>query len=126
MIRIPDPGRFELRLMDGSANPYLLQAGVIAAGLYGLNNKLDPGEPLNCNMYTDYKNYPDLAKLPDELEESIEMLNENKVLRDAFGDEVINSYTKLKKQELDNFHRDENFDKRSPITDWERNNTLDC
>jgi len=126
MIRIPDPGRFELRLMDGSANPYLLQAGVIAAGLYGLNNKLDPGEPLNCNMYTDYKNYPDLAKLPDELEESIEMLNENKVLRDAFGDEVINSYTKLKKEELDNFHRDENFDKRSPITDWERNNTLDC
>ena len=33
MIRIPDPGRFELRLMDGSSNPYLLQAGVIAAGI---------------------------------------------------------------------------------------------
>ena len=40
MIRIPDPGRFELRLMDGSANPYLLQAGIIAAGLFGMNNKL--------------------------------------------------------------------------------------
>ena len=36
MIRIPDPGRFELRLMDGSANPYLLQAGVIAAGIDGM------------------------------------------------------------------------------------------
>ena len=126
MIRIPDPGRFELRLMDGSANPYLLQAGVIAAGLYGLNNKLDPGEPLNCNMYTDYKNYPDLAKLPDELEDSIEMLDENKILRESFGENVIDSYIKLKKQELENFYRDENFDKRSPITDWERNNTLDC
>ena len=44
MIRIPDPGRFELRLMDGSANPYLLQAGVIASGLYGMNLKLDPGD----------------------------------------------------------------------------------
>ena len=37
MIRIPDPGRFELRLMDGSVNPYLLQAGVLAAGIEGLN-----------------------------------------------------------------------------------------
>ena len=60
MIRIPDPGRFELRLMDGSANPYLLQAGVIASGLYGLNNRSDPGKLLNCNMYTDYENYPEL------------------------------------------------------------------
>ena len=126
MIRIPDPVRFELRLMDRSANPYLLQAGVIAAGLYGLNNKLDPGEPLNCNMYTDYKNYPDLAKLPDELEDSIKMLDQNKILRESFGENVIDSYIKLKKQELENFYRDENFDKRSPITDWERNNTLDC
>ena len=65
MIRVPDAGRFELRLMDGSSNPYLLQAAVIAAGLYGLNNKIDPGEPLSCNMYTDYKNYPNLKKLPN-------------------------------------------------------------
>ena len=54
MIRIPDSGRFELRLMDGSANPYLLQAGVIASGLYGLNNKSDPGELLTCNMSVSY------------------------------------------------------------------------
>ena len=65
MIRIPDPGRFELRLMDGSTNPYLLQAGIISAGLFGLENKIDPGEPLSCNMYTDYKNYPNLEKLPN-------------------------------------------------------------
>ncbi len=126
MIRIPDPGRFELRLMDGSSNPYLLQAGVIAAGLYGLNLKLDPGEPLNCNMYTDYKNYPDLPKLPDELEDSLEMLSNNKVLKDAFGDNVIESYIKLKKEELENFNKEERFDKRSPVTSWEKQNTLDC
>ena len=126
MIRIPDPGRFELRLMDGSANPYMLQAGIIAAGLYGLNMKLDPGEPLSCNMYTDYKNYPDLAKLPDELEESLDKLDENKILRESFGDEVINSYIKLKKEEIKDFFKSDSFDKRSSITQWEKTNTLDC
>ena len=126
MIRIPDPGRFELRLMDGSANPYLLQAGVIASGLYGLNIKLDPGEPLTCNMYTDYKNYPNLPKLPDDLEDSLDMLNDNKVLREAFGGKVIDSYIKLKKEELLNFSKEEIFDKNSPVTEWEKKNTLDC
>ena len=126
MIRIPDAGRFELRLMDGSANPYLLQAGVIAAGLYGLNNKSDPGEPLNCNMYTDYKQYPNLARLPDDLEQSLERLNESKNIKEAFGEDVIDSYIKLKNLELDSFHEEENFDKRSPVTEWEKNNTLDC
>ena len=126
MIRIPDPGRFELRLMDGSANPYMLQAGIIAAGLYGLNMKLDPGEPLSCNMYTDYKNYPDLTKLPDELEESLDKLDENKILRESFGDEVINSYIKLKKEEIKDFFRSDSFDKKSSVTQWEKTNTLDC
>ena len=126
MIRIPDPGRFELRLMDGSANPYLLQAGIIASGLYGMENKVDPGQPLQCNMYTDYKNYPDLRRLPDNLEDALEKLEENKVLKEAFGEEVISSYLKLKKQEIDEFNKDEVFDKRKDITEWERKNTLDC
>ena len=126
MIRIPDPGRFELRLMDGSSNPYLLQAGIIAAGLYGIKNKLDPGEALTCNMYNDYKNYPNLEKLPDELEEAIDELNNSKEMREAFGDDVINSYIKLKNQELDNFSLEENFNKDRSITEWEKKNTLDC
>ncbi|MCS5654100.1 MAG: type III glutamate--ammonia ligase, partial [Candidatus Marinimicrobia bacterium] len=90
MIRIPDPGRFELRLMDGSSNPYLLQAGVIAAGLYGLNHKIDPGEPLSCNMYTEYKKYPNLKKLPEEIEDSLAELDNSKELKEAFGEDVIN------------------------------------
>ena len=53
MVRIPDPGRFELRLMDGAANPYLLQAGVLAAGLDGIANQRDPGQRLDINMYTE-------------------------------------------------------------------------
>ena len=126
MIRIPDPGRFELRLMDGSANPYLLQAGIIAAGLFGMNNKSNPGEPLTCNMYTDSKNYPNLAKLPNDLEDSLSKLDDNKHLKEAFSEEVINSYIKLKNQEIDEFNKEEVFDKKKDITDWEKNNTLDC
>ena len=126
MIRIPDPGRFELRLMDGSANPYLLQASVLAAGLYGLKNKIDPGEPLTCNMYTDYKNYPNLPKLPNELQDSLELLKNNKEMNEAFGKETINSYIKLRKSEINEFDNKENFDKSKPVTQWERQNTLDC
>ena len=60
MIRIPDPGRFELRLMDGSANPYLLQASVLAASLDGLKNKINPGKlklnkiRLNIQIFLSY------------------------------------------------------------------------
>ena len=126
MIRIPDPGRFELRLMDGSTNPYLLQAGILAAGLYGLDNKIDPGEPLSCNMYTDYKNYPDLERLPNDIEESLNELDKNKTIRASFGDDVINSYIKLKRKEIEDFDQNDNFDKKRPITDWEKQNTLDC
>ena len=53
-------------------------------------------------------------------------IDHNKVLKEAFGEEVINSYLKLKKQEIDEFNKDEVFDKRKDITEWERKNTLDC
>jgi len=126
MVRIPDQGRFELRLMDGSANPYLLQAGVIAAGLDGLNNKIDPGKPLHCNMYEDHEKYPDLPKLPNDLDESLDRLKNNKMINDAFGEDVIKSYLKLRLAELKEFKDKDNFDKTKPITEWERRNTLDC
>ena len=126
MIRVPDPGRFELRLMDGSSNPYLLQAGVIAAGIYGLDNKIDPGKPLSCNMYTEYKKYPDLKKLPEKIEDSLNELNNSKEIKEAFGEDVINSFIKLKNMEIEEFNKVETFDKTRKITDWEKQNTLDC
>jgi len=126
MIRIPDPGRFELRLMDGSANPYLLQAGVLAAGINGLKNKINPGKPLHCNMYKDYKKYPNLPKLPDNLKRSLEKLNNNNKMKNSFGKDVINSYLKLRNSEIKEFEQKEKFNKRKPITKWERINTLDC
>ena len=126
MIRVPDPGRFELRLMDGSANPYLLQAGVIAAGIDGMDKKRDPGPPLFVNMYTDGDNYPNLKKLPTDLESALEHLSSSEVLLSAFGEKNITSYLKLKRQELKDFNSKENFSKKDPITDWEKVNTLDC
>ena len=126
MIRVPDQGRFELRLMDGAANPYLLQAGVLAAGLEGMDKKINPGKPLHCNMYTDYKKYKNLPKLPNDLPEALNLLQKNKSLSDAFGKSTINSYIKLKTSELKEFKRKNNFNKKKPITAWEKINTLDC
>ena len=126
MIRIPDKGRFELRLMDGSANPYLLQAGIIAAGLEGINKKLNPGKPLHCNMYEDYKKYPKLKKLPNDINQAINMLQNSKALSKAFGADVIKSYIKLKNSEIKNFKMRNNFNKRKPVSQWEKDNTLDC
>ena len=126
MIRVPDPGRFELRLMDGSANPYLLQASVLAAGMEGLNKRINPGKPLFCNMYEDYKKYPNLSKLPNELKDSLDKIENNKEMNKAFGKEVIKSYVKLRTAELKDFNDNEKFDKSKPITKWERQNTLDC
>ena len=126
MIRIPDQGRFELRLMDGSANPYLLQAGIIAAGLEGINKKINPGKPLHCNMYKDFKKYPKLKKLPNDISQAIKMLQKSKPLSEAFGKDVIESYIKLKNSEIKDFKSKSSFNKKKPVTKWEKDNTLDC
>ena len=47
-------------------------------------------------------------------------------MNDSFGKEVIESYLKLRKSEINEFNQKENFNKKEPITKWERSNTLDC
>jgi len=126
MIRVPDPGRFELRLMDGSSNPYLLQAGIIAAGIDGIEKKRDPGQPLFVNMYSEGDNYPNIKKLPSNLEDALNHLGSSEVLLNSFGQKNIKSYIKLKENELDDFSKKEKFSKKDPVTDWEKLNTLDC
>lgn len=118
MIRIPDPGRFELRLMDGAVNPYLLQAGLIASGLDGLANKRDPGKRLDINMYTDSHKIKNLRKLPSNLLDAVRLFDASTVARGAFGDEFVDSYVKLKMDEWKRFTRS--------VTPWERDHTLDC
>ncbi len=118
MIRIPDPGRFELRLMDGAANPYLMQAGVLAAGLDGIENKRDPGKRLDINMYEEGHKAKGLKKLPLNLLDAIRLFDKDKVLRAGLGDELVDSYVKLKGQEWNAYCRS--------ISQWERDHTLDC
>ena len=77
-------------------------------------------------MYEDYEKYPDLPKLPNDLDESLDRLKNNKMINDAFGEDVIKSYLKLRLAELKEFKDKDNFDKTKPITEWERRNTLDC
>ena len=77
-------------------------------------------------MYTDFKKYKNLPKLPNDLPQAISMLQKNKSLSSAFGKDAINSYIKLKNSEIKDFRSKNNFNKKKPITTWERNNTLDC
>ena len=71
MVRIPDAGRLELRLLDGAANPYLAQGAVLVLGTDGMRNQRDPGPRLECNMYTEGHLYPDLKRLPLNLLDAV-------------------------------------------------------
>jgi glutamine synthetase len=118
MVRIPDAGRFELRLMDGAANPYLLQAGVLAAGMDGIENERDPGKRLDINMYTEGQSLKNVRRLPLNLLDALRATEKSKILRKAFGDRFIDRYVKLKNQEWNNYARH--------LSSWEMANGLDC
>ena len=118
MIRIPDPGRFELRLMDGAANPYLLQAGVLMAGLDGIANKRDPGKRLDINMYEEGRNLKRIKRLPLNLLDAIRLFDKSKIIREGMGDELVDSYVKLKLEDWRSY--------ATSLSQWERDHTLDC
>jgi glutamine synthetase len=118
MIRIPDAGRFEIRLADGAANPYLLQAAILAAGLDGMRNKRDPGKRLDINMYTEGHTVKDVRRLPLNLLDALRNFETSDMLKAAFGEATVASYAKLR-------HADWN-DYAGHLTDWERQTTLDC
>ena len=118
MVRIPDPGRFELRLMDGAVNPYLGAAAVLTAGLDGIANKRDPGKRLDIDMYAEPQKAGGAKKLPLNLLDALRLTEKSKVLRAGLGDEVIDSYIKLKMQEWEDYCQH--------LTQWERDHTLDC
>jgi glutamine synthetase type III len=117
MIRIPEAGRFELRLADGATNPYAMQAAILAAGLDGIQSNRNPGKRLDINMYTDGHLVQDVKKLPLNLLDALRALEGSRLLSESLG-EYVPAYLKLKHQEWNDFSRH--------LTQWERETTLDC
>ncbi len=118
MVRIPEPGRFEIRLPDGSANPYLLQAALLVAGLDGIENRRDPGKRLDINMYEQGATRRGIKRLPLNLLDALRLLDRSRVLRDGLGDDAVESYVKLRTAEWQDY--------MGHLSSWEREHTLDC
>jgi glutamine synthetase type III len=118
MVRVPGPGRIEYRLADGAANPYLLQAGLLAAGLDGVEHARDPGRRLDLDMYVAGAGVDGARRLPFNLLDAVRAFEGDASLRAALGEPFAASYAKLKRQEWDLYMRH--------LTEWERETTLDC
>jgi glutamine synthetase len=115
LVRIPY-GRLEFRLPDGSCNPYLATAAVIAAGLDGVKRELNPGKPRGENLY-DYSldeiHKQGIGILPQNLGEALTALEKDKVIRDALGDKLSQEFIDLKCMEWVDYQRH--------VSDWELN-----
>lgn len=112
MVRIPG-GRLEMRLPDGGCNPYLATAAVIAAGLDGIENDLDPGEPKNMNLYAlspEELKAEGIEILPQNLHEALLALEKDEVIKTALGP-VADEFLRLKHMEWVEYMRH--------VSDWE-------
>jgi len=113
MVRVPR-GRLELRLSDSSCNPYLATAAVIAAGLDGIENDIDPGPPHNFNHYT--TSPEELARLgigvlPQTLHEALAALEKDTLFADALGADFMQEFITVKRMEWVEYQRH--------VSDWE-------
>jgi glutamine synthetase len=118
MLRIPDGGRVEHRGCDGSANPYLALAVMLAAGLDGIDRELDPGEPNRDNLYSlsvEQIAERGIESMPPTLLHATEALVEDDVLREALGKEsggdYIDYFAQVKEEEFRDYH--------SRVSSWE-------
>lgn len=119
MVRIPY-GRLECRLPDSSCNPYLAAAAVIAAGMDGIANKIDPGTPQNVNLYE--LSPAELKKrgigvLPQTLGEALAVLEEDGFFAQALGPDLIAEFVKVKRLEWVEYCRH--------VSDWELSRYLE-
>uniref|UniRef100_A0A7C4TVY1 Glutamine synthetase n=1 Tax=Caldisericum exile TaxID=693075 RepID=A0A7C4TVY1_9BACT len=122
LIRVPQASektkRIEFRSPDPTANPYLLFAVVLKAGLDGIKNKIDPGEPANeINIFEENEKFPGKYKtLPSTLKEAIEALKKDEVILETLGNQIAKKYIEAKEVEWDEY--------RIAVTDWEINRIL--
>jgi glutamine synthetase len=113
-VRIPY-GRLEMRLPDGACNPYLATAAILAAGMDGVERMLEPGRPINDNLYSWSQAQLDEAKvklLPQNLLEAVNEFEKDDVLRAALGEDLSREFINLKRMEWVEYSRH--------VSDWER------
>jgi glutamine synthetase len=118
-VRVPH-GRLEIRLPDSGCNPYLVSAALIAAGLDGIDRKLDPGPAQNINLYQ--LSLEELAAkgiklLPQSLNEAIDALESDKVICDGLGPDLAREFIRLKRMEWIEYSRH--------VSDWESRRYLE-
>lgn len=111
MVRIPDQGRFECRLVDGAATLYLAQAGLLAAGLDGITQHLSAGKRLDENMFVRGSEFSDLQTLPTSLLEALRSLEQDSLLMQVLGEQAAKTYLDFKYREWDAHNAE--------ITAWE-------
>jgi glutamate---methylamine ligase len=116
MVRIPGPGRFEVRVADGSANPYLLPAAVLEACRHGMERGLSVGTVSDVNVYEG--GTTDLTPLPTTLLDALRAFEATPVLRTALGEPFATAYLKHKHVEW--------LESLRHVSDWEREKTIDC
>jgi glutamine synthetase len=119
MIRVPGPGRFEIRVVDGAANPYLAFAGIIAAGLDGVAQKIDPGVMNHDNLYeVSEKELRErqIGVLPCTLAEALDAFDQDSVVQSALGTTYAREYLRVK--------RDEWWLHTRNVSAWERDHYL--
>ncbi|MCY4412366.1 MAG: type I glutamate--ammonia ligase [Caldilineaceae bacterium] len=107
----PQSTRCELRCPDPSANPYLAFAVMLAAGLDGIERKLDPPMPAEEDLYQMNGDRSGLETLPGNLGEALDALREDEVVQDALGQHVVERYIEAKSLEWDSY--------RNFVTQWE-------
>ena len=117
MVRVPGPGRFELRLPDGAANPYLMQAVILAAGLDGVRSKADPGPRHDIDMYQMGHTITNAPKLPLNLLDALREFDRDETLKSMLGDEFSAAFLKLKHKEWNSYS--------AHFSKWETENTMD-
>lgn len=111
LIRIPDTGRFECRMIDGAVNLYLASAGILAAGLEGLKTQADPGQRIDENLFARGDEFPELQTLPYNLYEAMAALQQDTLLMDTLGELGAKTFLAMKAKEWDAFN--------AQITAWE-------
>jgi glutamine synthetase len=118
-VRIPH-GRLEVRLPDSGCNPYLVSAALIAAGLDGIDRKLDPGPAQNIDLYRmsmEEITAKGIKVLPQSLNEAIDALEKDPVICNGLGPDLAREFIRLKRMEWTEYSRH--------VSEWESKRYLE-